>query len=245
MEFRRASASSPRPATRPASSWSASKAGGVKRFSAPTSCTILCSFVIQTGVRASAWIRWQRVRRGSSFSPSTQTQIGSFSRRIFPLRSAAASGATTTTTGSSSAKASAASCQVRGTSHSDRGFPGMMSTHHSETHATPAPRLFIRGGHVLDLDRVPHRPGEQDILIENGRIVAITDAPDADPAKADGSTATVVDARGKLVVPGFVNAHYHSHDVFLKGCFDPSILEYWVLNALPRSYPPRSNEEIR
>src|SRR5262249_59359460 len=52
-------------------------------------------------------------------------------------------------------------------------------------------------------------------------------------------------AGGRLVVPGFVNAQYHSHDVFLKGCFDPSVLEYWVLNALPRSYPPRSDEEIR
>ena len=98
---------------------------------------------------------------------------------------------------------------------------------------------------MLDLDRVPHHPSEQNILIENGRIVAVADTPDADPAKEDGSTATVVDARGKLVVPGFVNAHYHSHDIFLKGCFDPSILEHWVLNALPRSYPPRSNEEIR
>jgi len=102
--------------------------------------------------------------------------------------------------------------------------------------------LLIRGGHVLDLDQAPHRPGERDILIENGRIVAVK-APAAKPAET--STATVIDARGKLVVPGFVNAHYHSHDVFLKGCFDPSVLEYWVLNALPRSYPPRSDEEIR
>ena len=46
------------------------------------------------------------------------------------------------------------------------------------------------------------------------------------------------------MVPGFVNAHYHSHDVFLKGSFDPSVLEFWVLNALPRAYPPRSDQEI-
>ena len=46
-------------------------------------------------------------------------------------------------------------------------------------------------------------------------------------------------------MPGFVNAHYHSHDIFLKGCFDPSMLEFWALNALPRAYPPRSDEEIR
>jgi 5-methylthioadenosine/S-adenosylhomocysteine deaminase len=105
--------------------------------------------------------------------------------------------------------------------------------------------LIIEGGQVLDLDHAPHRPGQQNILIENGRIVAITQFRPEDATGGGRSAATVIDARGKLVVPGFVNAHYHSHDVLLKGSFDPSVLEFWVLNALPRAYPPRSDREIR
>ena len=46
-------------------------------------------------------------------------------------------------------------------------------------------------------------------------------------------------------MPGFVNAHYHSHDVLLKGCFETIPLELWVLSALPPSYPKRSTAEIR
>ena len=57
--------------------------------------------------------------------------------------------------------------------------------------------------------------------------------------------ARVIDARRRLVVPGFVNAHYHSHDVLLKGVFDPMPLQMWFVNALPPQYPIRSAEEVR
>ncbi|MGN6462069.1 MAG: amidohydrolase family protein, partial [Pseudolabrys sp.] len=102
-------------------------------------------------------------------------------------------------------------------------------------------RLLLKGGRVLDLDRDPHNPAIADVLIVDGRIAAVgavTDEPGTSPPE-------IIDLGGKLVVPGFVNAHYHSHDIFLKGCFDPSVLEFWALNALPRAYPPRSDEEIR
>jgi guanine deaminase len=105
--------------------------------------------------------------------------------------------------------------------------------------------LLLKGGRVLDLEQDPHRPREADVLIEDGRIVSITEVAPGLVSNPVSPDATIIDARDKLVVPGFVNAHYHSHDVFLKGCFEPSILEFWALNALPRAYPPRSNEEIR
>src|SRR4029450_8096107 len=54
-----------------------------------------------------------------------------------------------------------------------------------------------------------------------------------------------IDATHKLLIPGFVNAHYHSHDVLLKGCFETIPLELWLLSALPPSYPKRSTAEIR
>ena len=106
-------------------------------------------------------------------------------------------------------------------------------------------KLLVRGGAVLDIEDEPHNPRVADILIENGKILEVRPA---NPISADDAWlqgANVIDARDKLVTPGFVNGHYHSHDVFLKGSFEPSILEFWAINALPRAYPPRCDQEIR
>src|SRR5207237_8149172 len=54
----------------------------------------------------------------------------------------------------------------------------------------------------------------------------------------------VIDAREHLVLPGFINAHYHSHDVLAKGTLEEVPLESWRLYALPPQYPPRSTEEV-
>lgn len=105
----------------------------------------------------------------------------------------------------------------------------------------PPSRLLLKGGRVLHLDGDPHHPPKADLLIVDGRIAAVG----VIPADHDTPALETIELGGKLIVPGFVNAHYHSHDIFLKGCFDPAILEFWALNALPRAYPPRCNEEIR
>ena len=104
--------------------------------------------------------------------------------------------------------------------------------------------LLIAGGLVYDHDGDVHRPAQADVLIEGDEIVRI-EAGLADRLAGDGAAPRVIDARDKLLVPGFVNAHYHSHDVLLKGCFETLPLEFWVLNALPPSYPKRSREEVR
>ena len=107
----------------------------------------------------------------------------------------------------------------------------------------PAKRLLIRGGLVLDPSRNDGVPFAADILVEGARITEVRDrALNPQPASSD---AEVIDARDRLVTPGLFNAHYHSHDIFLKGWFEPSPLELWVLNALPRNYAPRPVEEIR
>jgi len=100
--------------------------------------------------------------------------------------------------------------------------------------------ILIKGGRTLRRGADLDQPPVADILVENGRIAAI--GPDLG---AQAAGARVLDARGHLVVPGFVNAHYHSHDVLLKGCFETIPLEVWVLSALPPAYPPRSTEEVR
>src|SRR5437879_2943874 len=101
-----------------------------------------------------------------------------------------------------------------------------------------ANRLLIRGGQVYDHDGDVHKPARADILIEAGRIVSV--GPDL---AADGA-AEVIDAAGRLVVPGLINAHYHSHDTLCRGMFEELPLEMWLLYTLPMGQN-RSKEEVR
>jgi 5-methylthioadenosine/S-adenosylhomocysteine deaminase len=98
--------------------------------------------------------------------------------------------------------------------------------------------LLVRGGQVYDHDGDVHKPAAADILIEDGGIVAV--GRDLDAAGVD----TVIDARGKLIVPGLINAHYHSHDTLCRGLFEELPLEMWLLYTLPMG-ANRSKEELR
>lgn len=105
------------------------------------------------------------------------------------------------------------------------------------------PPLLLKGGRVYDHHGDTDRPARADVAIEDGRIRAV--GPDLGPdALTDPGSVRTVDASDRLVVPGFVNAHYHSHDTLLKGCFEAIPLEQWVLSALPPAYPKRSREEV-
>ena len=66
-------------------------------------------------------------------------------------------------------------------------------------------RILIKGGHVIDPGRLN---GPADVLIDNGKIVAVGQKLDPPAGKADPST-TIIDARGKLVLPGLVDLHVH------------------------------------
>ena len=59
-----------------------------------------------------------------------------------------------------------------------------------------------------------HQPAVADVRIAGSRIVTV--APGLTPAPGE----TVIDAAGKLVIPGFVNAHYHSQDILAKGLLE-------------------------
>ncbi|MDX3640827.1 amidohydrolase family protein [Streptomyces sp. MB09-02B] len=72
------------------------------------------------------------------------------------------------------------------------------------------PRILIRNGHVIDTEPEPVALPNTDVLIEDGRIIAVgADLP------ADG--ATVIDATDKIVLPGFVDTHRHVWQSALRG----------------------------
>jgi 5-methylthioadenosine/S-adenosylhomocysteine deaminase len=100
-------------------------------------------------------------------------------------------------------------------------------------------RYLIRGGRIYDHDGDIHQPATADLLIRGGIIERIA------PQIAADDGIEVVDAVGKLVVPGFVNAHYHSHDVMAKGLFEEMPFDIWMLHSNPRSFGRRSHEEVR
>lgn len=64
---------------------------------------------------------------------------------------------------------------------------------------------LIQGGHVIDPGRFN---GIADVLIDNGKVLAIGKNLIAQAKTKDGSI-DVIDARDKLVVPGFVDLHVH------------------------------------
>lgn len=112
--------------------------------------------------------------------------------------------------------------------------------------------ILIKGGRVYDHDGDVDMPSIADVLIVGGNIAAIRPGiaeaiarQQPVPELAGQTVSEIIDATDRLVIPGFVNAHYHSHDVLLKGCFETIPLELWVLSALPPSYPKRSTAEIR
>ena len=99
-------------------------------------------------------------------------------------------------------------------------------------------RTLIRGGQVYDHEGDVHKPALADILIEDDKIhsVGANLAPEG--------AHEVIDASGRLVVPGLINAHYHSHDVLCRGLFEELPLEIWLLYTLPMGVN-RSKEELR
>jgi guanine deaminase len=110
---------------------------------------------------------------------------------------------------------------------------------------TTAASLLITGGQVMRTGADLHHPPVADVLVEGARIARVEPDLAARADIAGGDDVEVIDASGKLVVPGFVNAHYHSHDVLAKGLMEETILEKWRILALPAQYPKRSAAEIR
>ncbi|MFN3260151.1 MAG: amidohydrolase family protein [Pikeienuella sp.] len=92
---------------------------------------------------------------------------------------------------------------------------------------------------MLDLDGDVDRPQVADVLIRGGRITDVR----ADISVDAGTPA--IDATGHLVIPGLVNAHYHSHDVLLRGLFEQMPLDVWGMYSGPGNYPAASAADVR
>lgn len=78
-------------------------------------------------------------------------------------------------------------------------------------------RILIRGGYVMSMDNVVGNFVAGEVLIEGSRIVEISQsihAPDA----------VVIDATGRVVMPGFVNTHHHHFETALRSYLPNGIM---------------------
>src|SRR5262245_29505233 len=71
-----------------------------------------------------------------------------------------------------------------------------------EDHGRPGRRYVIRGGHVMSMDPAVGDFAEADVLVEGKKILAVRPGIHA-------RDAGDIDARGKIVMPGFVDTHHH------------------------------------
>ena len=93
-------------------------------------------------------------------------------------------------------------------------------------------RTLIKNGWIWRGEETSEEPEPEDVLIENGRIVSVgllSGVADAD----------VIDAAGMLVMPGLVNAHFHSPVNHMKGALPSLPLELFMLYESP------ANEALR
>jgi 5-methylthioadenosine/S-adenosylhomocysteine deaminase len=132
--------------------------------------------------------------------------------------------------------------RIRGSDLAESPFSGAKSDR----------EILIRGGRVYDHDGDIDDPSVHDILVRGSRIVSVT-APDEDSElkqevvsrAAISDEARVIEARGKLVIPGFVNSHYHSYDVLAKGLLEDMPFDVWALHSQPAYFGPRTRAELR
>jgi len=86
-----------------------------------------------------------------------------------------------------------------------------------EDSGKPGRRFIIRGGSVMTMDPSVPDLAEGDVLIDGRKIVAV-----GKNLKATG--AAVIDARGKIVMPGFIDTHHHQFETVLRSFLADGVL---------------------
>jgi 5-methylthioadenosine/S-adenosylhomocysteine deaminase len=100
-------------------------------------------------------------------------------------------------------------------------------------------RLIIRSAQVLQVSPAGDSvtvAAAQDILVSGQRIEAVQPTGSADPSHFD----TVIDAGGKLVMPGLINCHAHVPMVLWRGLAEDASVERWFNDLM---WPLENNLE--
>lgn len=90
-------------------------------------------------------------------------------------------------------------------------------------------RLLIKGGSVMSMDSKVGDFPTGDVLIEGKKIVAVA-------ANIEAGGAAVIDARGKVVMPGLIDTHHHLFETGLRGYLADGLLFDGLDPAITNNY---------
>ncbi|MBX2992978.1 MAG: amidohydrolase family protein [Bacteroidetes bacterium] len=107
--------------------------------------------------------------------------------------------------------------------------------------------IIIANGTVLTCDAA-NRCGRLHIVVSNGRFLNISD--NLDRLRSEHPQAELFDAKGMLIVPGFVNAHYHGESFLLRATTEGFHFSLWkdegpLQQAATRLLHKSSYEDVR
>jgi 5-methylthioadenosine/S-adenosylhomocysteine deaminase len=97
-------------------------------------------------------------------------------------------------------------------------------------------RLLLRGGTVLTVDPDLGDLPTGDVLIEGDTIAQVAPRIDAD--------AEVIDASGRIVIPGFVDTHRHTWEAAIRGCAPDATLGNYFVEILDTFAPLYRPEDV-
>jgi 5-methylthioadenosine/S-adenosylhomocysteine deaminase len=80
----------------------------------------------------------------------------------------------------------------------------------------PGSRYVIRGGHVMTMDGGEY--AQADVVVEGKKIVAVS------PGAGAGHGGDVIDATGRIVMPGFIDTHHHQFETALRSFLADGVL---------------------
>jgi dihydroorotase len=105
-------------------------------------------------------------------------------------------------------------------------------------------RIWIKGGHLID--PTSKTDGQRDLLIENGRVVAVDTKLNANPRDVQ-----VIDATGLVVTPGLVDIHVHLREpgqsykeTIASGTAAAAAGGFTSVAAMPNTIPVNDSVEI-
>jgi len=81
----------------------------------------------------------------------------------------------------------------------------------------PGRRYVIRGGSVMSMDPKVGDFVQADVLVEGKKILAVG-------ANLGAGDAGVIDARGRIVMPGFIDTHHHQFETVLRSFLADGVL---------------------
>src|SRR5579862_5398502 len=81
----------------------------------------------------------------------------------------------------------------------------------------PGRRYIIRGGSVMSLDPAVGDFPQADVLVEGKKILAVG-------PNLHAGDAAVIDAKGRIVMPGFIDTHHHQFETALRSFLADGVL---------------------